>query len=74
MHESLQFRLLESLQGFLKEILQGCPKAYKNLKQIVPRPSKIEPWGLQNQALGPPKSSLEPSKTHFLKTLNLKST
>ena len=59
------FSLLDFLQGFLEEILQGCPKTCENLEQIVPRPSKIEPWGLQNRAWSPPRR-------HFYKTLNLR--
>ena len=39
----------------------------ENLEEIVPQPSQIEPRGLQNRALEPPKWSLEPSKTLFLK-------
>ena len=42
-----------------------APKTCENLAKIVPRPSKIEPWGLQNRAWRPPRR-------HFLRTLNLR--
>ena len=40
----------------------------KNLENIAPERSQIEPRGLKNRAPGPPKSSLEASKTQFFKT------
>ena len=44
----------------------------ENLEEIVPKPSQIEPRDLQNRALEPPKSRLEPSKKLSLKDLQLK--
>ena len=41
----------------------------KNLENIAPERSQIEPRGLKNRAPGPPKSSLEPSKTQFFEDL-----
>ena len=38
---------------------KDAKKTFKHLKTW--------PWTLQNRGLGPPKSSLEPSKTPFLK-------
>ena len=44
----------------------------KNLENIAPERSQIEPRGLKNRAPGRPKSSLEASKTPFFKTSNLR--
>ena len=44
----------------------------KNLENIAPERSQIEPRGLKNRAPGPPKSSPEPSKTPFSKNIYLK--
>ena len=44
----------------------------ENFEEIVPKPSQIEPRGLQNRALEPPKSRSEPSKKLSLKDLQLK--
>ena len=49
------------------------PKEPRKRRTFSKNRSKIEPRGLQNRALGPPKSSPERSKTRFLKTSNLKS-
>ena len=52
----LQQFLLDFRKGFLDGLLRGSswPKTRENLAKIVPRPSKIEPWGLQNRAQRPP--------------------
>ena len=54
-------------KGLLEGLLRGTtwPKTCENIAKIVPRPSKIEPWGLQNRAWSPPRR-------HFYKTLNLR--
>ena len=49
------------------------PKEPRKRRTFSKNQSKIEPRGVQNRALGPPKSSPERSKTRFLKTSNLKS-
>ena len=45
--------------------LENLAKMCENLIKMVPRPSKIELWGLQNRAWSPPRR-------HFLRTLNLR--
>ena len=54
-------------KGLLEGLLRGTtwPKTCENIAKIAPRPSKIEPWGLQNRAWSPPRR-------HFYKTLNLR--
>ena len=47
------------LEGFRGETI---PKIHGN-------PFQMQSWRLQNQVLGPPKSSLEASKTQFVKDL-----
>ena len=51
-----------SLEGVLEERLRGnVPKNLRKSRKIIPRPSKIEPRGLQNRAWSPPRR-------HFYKT------
>ena len=55
------------LEGTLEAVLrESIENTVENLEKIVPRPSKIEPWGLQNRAWSPPRRI-------FQKTLNLRS-
>ena len=59
-----------SLEGFLEWVMEGplrgnMPKNSWKWRKIVPRPSKIEPWGLQNRAWSPPRR-------YFSKTFNLR--
>ena len=41
----------------------------RNLSKICQKMVEIQPWRLENQALEPPKSSQEASKTPFLKDI-----
>ena len=44
------------IAGELEESLRGnMPKNLRKCRKIVPRASKIEPWGLQNRARSPPR-------------------
>ena len=50
----------------------GARDASKKQSKTVGLGFKIEAQSFHNRALGPPKSSPEPSKTQFLKTFNLR--
>ena len=52
-----------SSEGLLEGVLEGrlrgnMPKNLQKSKKIVSRPSKIEPWSLQNGAWSPPRRNL----------------
>ena len=52
--------------GIAGGIIEGTASRH-NMAQNVRKSRKKRPQTLPNRALGPPKSSLEPSKTQFLK-------
>ena len=49
-----------SSEGFLEAVLEGrlrgnMPESLQKYQKIISRPSKIEPWSLQNGAWSPPR-------------------
>ena len=57
------FGILDFRKDFLEDLFG------RKLAKMYGNTIEIQPWRLQNQALGPPKSSLEASQTLFFKLI-----